>query len=195
MSPRKSAQSELTKEAILDAARELFVAQGYSSASMRKVAQALNCSHGALYYHFKNKAELFYGIAEQGFEKLNALLKEIMSRTQLSNEEKLFEILLGYIRFGLTHQKHYEVMFLIRDEELDCYMQEAPYESYQHFAEAIAVLLPKPPAAQQIWSAFISLHGFVTHFSRSEAEFEETQGLARTHARFIIGGLEAASAP
>ena len=58
MTPRKAVDNELTKEMIMDTARELFAEQGFQHVSMRKIAQSLGYSHGALYYHFKNKAEI-----------------------------------------------------------------------------------------------------------------------------------------
>lgn len=64
MSPRKSGHPELTREMIMDAARDLFVQKGYQHVSMRQIAKELNYSHGAIYYHFKNKAELFYALVE-----------------------------------------------------------------------------------------------------------------------------------
>src|SRR6478609_6565172 len=74
MSPRKSVEKELTRDTILDTARSLFAQSGYQHVSMRKIAQELNYSHGALYYHFQNKAELFYAIISRDFSLLNELL-------------------------------------------------------------------------------------------------------------------------
>ena len=58
MSPRKAVKQELTREMIMNVARNLFVQQGYQHTSMRKIATELGYSHGSIYYHFKNKAEL-----------------------------------------------------------------------------------------------------------------------------------------
>lgn len=59
MAPRKSAEQELSREMIMDRARELFVTKGYQHVSMRQVAKELNCSHGAIYYHLKIKQSYF----------------------------------------------------------------------------------------------------------------------------------------
>ena len=79
MSPRKSVQQELTREMIMDAARDLFVKNGYQHVSMRQIAKELNYSHGAIYYHFQNKAELFYALVEEHFGLLEQELDRIMS--------------------------------------------------------------------------------------------------------------------
>src|SRR3954462_868583 len=101
MSPRKSVQQELTREMIMDAARDLFVKNGYQHVSMRQIAKELNYSHGAIYYHFQNKAELFYALVEEHFGLLEEELDRIMSE-QTSASEKLKRIFIGYIHFGLT---------------------------------------------------------------------------------------------
>ncbi|WP_110112203.1 hypothetical protein [Bacillus sp. CGMCC 1.16541] len=35
-----------------------------------------------------------------------------------TQQEKLKDLLMGFIRFGLTHQQHYELMFLAKNEEI-----------------------------------------------------------------------------
>ncbi|MFB6469491.1 TetR/AcrR family transcriptional regulator [Cytobacillus sp. Hz8] len=190
MSPRKSVQDELSKEAILDVARDLFATNGYSSISMRKIAAKLKCSHGALYYHFKNKADLFYEMIKADFEKLDQELNEVLLDAHATNEDKLFSILYRFIQFGLLHPNHYEVMFLLRDDAVKSFIQEGPNLSYMHYADAIASLSQKPLTAKDIWSLFIGLHGFVTHYIRSESTFEEVKDLAYSHVQFLLKALK-----
>ncbi|QED46728.1 TetR/AcrR family transcriptional regulator [Cytobacillus dafuensis] len=189
MTPRKLAKDELTKDAIIDVARDLFVTEGYRSTSMRKIAQTLKCSHGAIYYHFKNKAELFYEIVEADFKRLDQELDDVMADMASSNDEKIYAILYGFIRFGLTHQKHYEVMFLIRDEELQCKVEDKPNKSYDKFAQTIASLSAKELSPNEIWSLFISMHGFVSHYCRSDIKFDDVKNLASSHAHFLIKAI------
>jgi AcrR family transcriptional regulator len=190
LSPRKSSHEELSKSIILDVARDLFASNGYASLSMRKIANVLQCSHGAIYYHFKNKAEIFYEIVECDFEKLDQELHEVMSDGTTSNDEKLFLLLYRYLKFGLTNQNHYEVMFLIRDDDVKSYLQEGPNKSLQLFGEAISTLVAKPITSKDIYSLFLSLHGFVTHFCRAETNFEDIKDLCKSHAQFLIKALK-----
>ena len=78
MSPRKSVLQELTREMIMEAARNLFVRNGYQHVSMRQIAKELGYSHGALYYHFENKAALFYALVEEHFFMLEKILFDEM---------------------------------------------------------------------------------------------------------------------
>ncbi|WP_453990804.1 TetR/AcrR family transcriptional regulator [Bacillus nitroreducens] len=185
MSPRKQVKEELSREKIMDVAHELFVQKGYQHVSMRQIAKELNYSHGAIYYHFKNKADLFYAMVVEDFKMLNDVLNQIISQ-KLPPNEKVKKILLGYIEFGLTHKSQYEVMFLLNDEEVKSFIQQEPNESYQMFAVAISKLTNQKASIQDIWSIFLSIHGFVTHYCRSNQTFDDVKSLAESHVEFIL---------
>ncbi|MCM3712291.1 TetR/AcrR family transcriptional regulator [Sporosarcina luteola] len=188
MSSRKSAQRELTREMIMDAARDLFILKGYEHVSMRQVGKVLGYSHGAIYYHFTNKAELFYALVEEHFDMLEHKLKEL-AQAPLAPREKLEAILLGYIEFGLNHQSHYEIMFLIKDEEVRDFLNQSPYETYELFAQTVHSLSEKQLSIQEIWSIFLSLHGFVTHYLRHVLKYEDVLDMAKQHVQFLLKGI------
>lgn len=189
MSPRKSVGQELTREMIMNAARDLFAAKGFQHVSMRQIAKELDYSHGAIYYHFKNKAELFFALVEEHFKMLNSTLAELMER-DLDNREKLKEIFIGYIKFGLTYQSHYEIMFLIKDEEVKNFINQEPNHTYENFARSVYSLCDsKKVSLQDIWSIFLSLHGFVTQYCRHVVGYDEVEGLAKMHAEFLLRAI------
>ncbi|MFU0790379.1 TetR/AcrR family transcriptional regulator [Cerasibacillus sp. JNUCC 74] len=185
MSARKAVAKELTREMIMDAANELFVEKGYKLVTMRQIAAKLNYSHGSLYYHFKNKAELFYALVEKHFQ----LLQERMCAIQyleLSQEEKLRMLMKDYIKFGLTHQSHYEIMFLIKDDEVRAFSTEGPIKTYQKFANLVAQWSEKRLSINTIWSMFLSLHGFVTHYLRHVNEYIDVEKMAAHHVELLL---------
>ncbi len=190
MSPRKkTASHELTKEMILQKARIQFVEKSFQQVSMRSIAKELGCSHGAIYYYFKNKAELFYKIVEDDFSQLNKRLEETINES-VDDSTKLFNVLIRFIEFGLNHQSQYEIMFLVRNTEVDGLSQAAANESYQHFAQTIQSLLNKTVKISEIWSAFLSLQGFVSQYRGYVNNFEEAKLAATLHVDFIIKGLK-----
>jgi AcrR family transcriptional regulator len=75
-------------EKILETAASLFVTKGYHGMSMREIAEALGVSKAALYYHFKDKEELFLAILRQYLADMSALLDQI-SAEPLSQSEKI----------------------------------------------------------------------------------------------------------
>ncbi len=62
---------------ILQTAKTLFVNKGYHGMSMREIAEALGVSKAALYYHFKDKEELFLAILRIYLDEMSALLDRL----------------------------------------------------------------------------------------------------------------------
>ena len=58
-------EAQETRSRILDAAEDLFHAQGVSRTSLEDIAQAAAVTRGAIYWHFKNKSDLFVGMCER----------------------------------------------------------------------------------------------------------------------------------
>lgn len=64
MTPEELAsKGERTRQAILDAAYDLFLNQGYSATSMRQIAQKAGIALGGIYNHFASKDEIFQALA------------------------------------------------------------------------------------------------------------------------------------
>ena len=55
---RRAREKEQLRRQIIDAARELFVSEGYENVSMRKIADKIEYSPTVIYLYFKDKADL-----------------------------------------------------------------------------------------------------------------------------------------
>ena len=64
------------RDAILDTSTKLFSEYGYKAVSIRDIAQACGMTNAALYYHFKNKEDLFLAMLQRDHEKTLAALHE-----------------------------------------------------------------------------------------------------------------------
>ena len=64
---RQEREREAVSRAILDAARDLFVAEGYQNVSIRKIADRIEYSPAAIYSYFPSKDDIFFALAEEGF--------------------------------------------------------------------------------------------------------------------------------
>lgn len=95
----------------MDAAREMFVAEGYANVSMRKIADKIGYSATTIYLYFKDKTDLVHQICEQTFARL---AQNISAIQQLSDNplEKLRSGLREYVHFGLKHPSQYEIVFI-----------------------------------------------------------------------------------
>ena len=67
---RQEREREAVSRAILDAARDLFVAEGYPHVSIRKIAERIEYSPAAIYGYFPSKDDIFFALAEEGFRLL-----------------------------------------------------------------------------------------------------------------------------
>jgi AcrR family transcriptional regulator len=103
------------RETILEAARELFVRDGYESFSMRKLAERLGCSHGSIYLHFRSKEELFDSLVERSFAQLFESLRALERGGRERDPVRLLKrAARAYVDFGLRNPGAYEFAFLIR---------------------------------------------------------------------------------
>jgi AcrR family transcriptional regulator len=67
---RQTRERETVRRAILNAARILFLAEGYANVSMRKIAEQIEYSPGAIYSYFPSKEDIFFALAEEGLQFL-----------------------------------------------------------------------------------------------------------------------------
>jgi AcrR family transcriptional regulator len=61
----KADQSQATRAALIEAARELFAARGYGAVATEEIVRAAGVTRGALYHHFAGKTELFEAVYEE----------------------------------------------------------------------------------------------------------------------------------
>ena len=107
---RRDREREGVRRKILDAARELFMAEGSERVTMRRIAEAIEYSPTAIYNHFEDKDALLNSLCEDEFGRLLALLAT-GSRPR-SAVAWIRQLGLAYARFGLEYPNHYRFMFM-----------------------------------------------------------------------------------
>ncbi|MGZ9583571.1 TetR/AcrR family transcriptional regulator [Paenibacillus marinisediminis] len=188
--PRKAVEQELSRERILEVARHLFVTKGYRSISMRSIGQQLGYSHGSLYYHFKDKAELFYAIVQEDFCKLGRLFERVLHQSQHDGMSKLEQVMLEFISYGLNNPHHYEIMFMTRDEELLAYARAEQGRCLETFStivrQSLSTYLSNDQDRHNIpRTLFLAMHGFISYYIQDQVSFEEVKPAASAHVRFL----------
>ena len=114
MSPVKERRAREKRELrgkILDAARDLFIREGYENVSMRRVAEAIEYSPTTIYLYFENKFELLFCLCEETFALLVREL-EALHRECADPVVCLRQGLRAYVEFGLKSPNHYRVTFV-----------------------------------------------------------------------------------
>lgn len=93
----------LKKEAIINSAEQIFLADGYQSASMDKIAAQANMTKQTLYRYFSSKLELF----EEVLKHLGAQEGDSFIRCLEKRDTKiaLVSFAKGFVRFHLS-QSH-----------------------------------------------------------------------------------------
>lgn len=108
---RQEREREAVARAILDAARELFVAEGYRNVSIRKIAEKIEYSPAAIYGYFPSKDDIFLALAEEGFHLLFAQTAEPPLADPIE------DIRSGFMRlyeFSRAQPEYFALMFLDR---------------------------------------------------------------------------------
>lgn len=99
--------------AILDAARELFVSEGYQHVSIRKIAERIEYSPATIYGYFPSKDDIFLALAEEGFR---LLIEPGPARAEPSTDP-LDAVRAPFWRvyeFSKSHPEYFALMFLDR---------------------------------------------------------------------------------
>lgn len=110
---RRIRERQAVQEKILNAARDLFIKDGYESVSLRKIAEAIEYTPPALYTHFADKADLLRALCRRDFGALSEAA--ITAATATSDPiHRIMAIGRTYIRFAVEHPHHYRFMFMTR---------------------------------------------------------------------------------
>lgn len=113
---RQEREREAVARAILDAARDLFVAEGYQNVSMRKIAERVEYSPAAIYSYFPSKDDIFFALAEEGFR---ILFTPPPGRSAAEPEpsdpiELLRRSFWRFYEFSRSHPEYFALMFVDR---------------------------------------------------------------------------------
>lgn len=64
------------RETILQESARLFVDRGYHGLAMRELAEAVGVSKAALYYHYKDKEDLFMAVLTSNLDRIEQVINE-----------------------------------------------------------------------------------------------------------------------
>ncbi|WP_444999456.1 TetR family transcriptional regulator [Halomonas mongoliensis] len=77
MARKTKAEAAATREALLDAAEEVFLEKGVARTSLEQIARHAGMTRGAVYWHFRNKADLFRAMLNRVRMPFQELVEEI----------------------------------------------------------------------------------------------------------------------
>jgi AcrR family transcriptional regulator len=190
---RREREREEIRSRILDAARELFASEGVESVTMRRIADRIEYSPTAIYFHFRDKEALLAELCDcdfrafaQGFNAI-ARIPDPVERLRAAGR--------AYVDFGMNHPSHYRLMFMTpKAAESKTITKGNPEEDAYAFLKSIVADLKAHGllreelddidlASQVIWSA---IHGVVAlEIAKCKDEWVEWRPMPERAQRMI----------
>ena len=199
---RQERDREAVRRAILDAARDLFVREGFENVSIRKVAERIEYSPAAIYSYFPGKDDIFFALAEEGFHLLGGpRTPQHQAELQaLAPLERVRAIFWHFYEFSREQPQYFALMFVDRyvprvskEYERFAFARELKRSILDEISDCIASgALPAsldPAAAMRTLSC--ALVGVATlHLSDRLAPNEDADKLAANALDCTLAGLK-----
>ena len=113
---RKTYHHGALREKLLSASLDLVREVGVRGFALREVSRRSGVSHTAAYRHFRNKAELFAVITEEGFERLREAMERAIAKSDTPSE-RLQRAGVAYVEFSQSDPERFAVMFSTEPKE------------------------------------------------------------------------------
>ncbi|WP_165857208.1 TetR family transcriptional regulator [Marinobacter sp. JSM 1782161] len=114
MARRTKEDAQKTREMLLDAAEQVFYEKGVSRTSLNDIAQAAGVTRGAIYWHFKNKHDVFEAMMERQempLEMLRAVVEDPDQPDPLGRFRDFMLHLTREIARDPQRRRVFEIMF------------------------------------------------------------------------------------
>ncbi len=140
---RTKEEAQETREAILVSAAKVFVENGVAKASLEEIARDAGVTRGAVYWHFKNKADIFAALHDQLYMSFSEMILhdlEVDNPHPLEQLRDLTHELFLDLERNPQKKRVLTVFFLKCDYSGDmapflAYQQEQRFNSMQLFSQ------------------------------------------------------------
>lgn len=194
---RQSRERHTVRHKILNAARTLFLNESYGSVSMRKIAEQIEYSPGAIYSYFASKEDIFFALAEEGLQSMRS---HCLGGSRGSSPiERVREAVWRVYTFSKEQPEYFSLIFvdsavprISRDWERFSSMRELRHEIEQDIQQCIDEgVFPgvESPGAifRLLWTA--AYGAAVFRLSHRLAPGEDSDALAHDLLDAAIAGL------
>ncbi len=103
--PKPASPDLNTRAAILSAARDVFARCGFEGASTREVAETARVNNAMIYYHFKDKGELYRAVLADSFAAFDKIWEHEIFRSAASARTKIRQYVEEFIRFQHANEE------------------------------------------------------------------------------------------
>jgi AcrR family transcriptional regulator len=200
---RHERDREAVHQLILDAARELFVKEGFDNVSIRKIAERIEYSPAAIYGYFPSKDDIFFSLAEDGFRLLYGDRRD-EALDALPPLERIRAVFWRLYEFSCEHPQYFALMFVDRsvprighEYERFAFAREMKAQYIEELDRCVrgGVFPPHVPPAAAFRLLSTGLIGVATlRLSQRLAPDEDADALARDMLDVTIAGLRSGMA-
>jgi TetR/AcrR family acrAB operon transcriptional repressor len=199
---RTKEDAEETRHQLLEAAQRVFAEKGVSRTSLQDIAQAAGVTRGAIYWHFRNKAELFNAMMdsavlpmEQAMQQMGhdvgqdplielerAVLQTMHSIESDARTRAIFEV-------ATLKVEYVDELLAVKQRHVACY-REGTRQMQRSLEEAAArrvvrLTVPADTAAQGLHALMVGL----IHTWMLEPSAFKLVAVSQTAIRTYLAGL------
>jgi AcrR family transcriptional regulator len=192
---KRKGEGCVRRQEILEAAKRVFVEEGYEKATIRRIAATVGISSTALYVYFADKNAILAEICALTFHQLTRRCEDLRDAVP-DPLEVLRDAVIHYIEFGLEHPHEYHLTFNTplpveikghANDPGDCafqsfrgLVQDVVRARHLHEDDGTAL-------AQQLWAG---MHGLVSLvLLRPDFPWIERSALVKGHVKLLIEGF------
>jgi len=103
----KTENSEITRKNILNVAKKMFSQKGYANTKLSEISKEIGMTRGAIYWHFKDKYQLYEIIINNSTTKLEKIIYNILD-SDMSPQKKIKKLIIKTI-FLITNNDYFQV--------------------------------------------------------------------------------------
>ena len=106
---RRELEKQMRRSQILDAARKLLFLNGIENVSIAGIAKEAELGVGTIYFHYKNKEDIFIALQQEGLSVLFGIIRQVAEQ-EISCTEKLVQIAEAYYAFSQSQPEYYNII-------------------------------------------------------------------------------------
>ncbi|HBE79228.1 MAG TPA: hypothetical protein DDW65_15865 [Firmicutes bacterium] len=120
---RREREQQMRRDAILEAAKELFRDKGFESTTVDEIAALAELGKGTIYSYFKSKDEIYIAILESEFEVLEKWMVEAIENSTTA-EDALSKLYDTFIKYNRERRGFIKALFVQVDQQPSVGMAE-----------------------------------------------------------------------
>lgn len=184
----------MTRDAILEAAAQIFSEKGFHAASMQDIAEAVRLQKASLYHHVASKQEILLAILDRTLDLLIERMNAVLAM-DLPPDQKLRQAILCYMQILTGHHDLASVL-LFEHRSLDPEFKERHIPRRNRFEALWRTLIDEGQAAGVFVTSdtgltvrtLLGAMNWTITWYRPEGQFSGEE-IAGRYADMFLGGL------